>query len=87
VKRVITTPCNRNFRSLFHLWPRMLQQKNGKALARRKIAWRKTTKIGRERPHFSACQPPKKFFGVAPALGTHTVPPFFAAQENLEFGS
>ena len=48
----------------------MLQKKNEKALAERKIARRKTTKIGRERPHFLGFQPPKKFFGVAPALGT-----------------
>src|SRR5437868_4215725 len=49
-----------------------------KESARRKNARRKKFQIGRERPHFSGFQPPKKFLGSLPPWAPGPVPPIFS---------
>jgi hypothetical protein len=62
----------------------MFRKVREKARTERENARRKKLQIGRERPHFSGFQPPKKFLGSLPPWAPRPVPPIFSAgQEQI----
>ena len=60
----------------------MFRKGKEKKSARRKNARRKKFQSGRERPHFSGFQPPKKFLGSLPPWAPLPVPPIFSAGQK-----
>ena len=68
MKKVILTLCNRSCTKVFTLWPRISRKETQIPEPKFESSGGKSTKTGGSDPTFLGFQPPKKSFGVAPAL-------------------
>lgn len=87
MKRVGTTHFTNGFRAVFPLWRRIVREGRENRLQRGKMRGRKRPKSGGSDPTFRPVSRPKSFLGSLPPWARTPCRRFFAAQENLKFGS